>query len=185
MQNTSPDPLNPLNDDLLQQAMVHQRSLDRVAWNYRMVGWAIMMIAVLFYGIALLFFLLQPPPPAVPVNGRVPNPLKEWLLAVIVSAIILAPLVFIYRWIGRHIAQARRWAIILGLLWTGLSIAGSLRMVLIVPMNQTFYFLFTILFLLNAFLFLSLLLCLRSAMILHRLARQQRTVAELTHQPLQ
>lgn len=181
MQNQSHEPLKASNDELFQQAELHQRSLNRVAWNYRMVGWVIIVIAVLFYVIALCFFLFVAPPPVVPVNGRVPNPLKEWLLAVVVSAIIIAPLVSIYRWIGGNIARARRWAIIVGLLWTGLSIVGCLRMVLFVPMNQTFYLIFTILCLLNAFLFLSLLLCLRSAMILHRLARQHRMVTEFTH----
>jgi len=181
--NESSDQLDAWKEELFLRAEQYHRTLQRVAWNYRMVGWVIVAIAILFYVIAFLVMMFAQPP-AAPVAGPAPNPLNELVLAIAVTAILVVPLVFFYRLVGAHIARARRWAIVVGLLWTGFSIVGCLRMLLFVPMNQPSVVIGIVLCVLNGFLFISLLLCLRSAMILHQLFRQHRELSTPLLSPL-
>ena len=138
-----------------------------------MMGWLIIALAVAFHVIALIVLMLAPMAAGRPPN----NPLKEHVLGIIITAILVIPLVLFYRFLSVHIGRARRWAIVTGLLWTGFSFGGTLRMLLFVPMNQPSVVIAIVLCILNAFLFISLLLCLRSAIILHQLFRQHRELS--------
>ena len=171
--NQSSEQLHEKKEELLQRAEQYQRTLQRVAWNYRMVGWVIVALAITFHVIVFFVAILAP---AVP--GRAPvNPVNQFVSGIIITAFLVVPLVLFYRLLSTHITRARRWAIVVGLLWTGLSIVGCLRMLVFVPMNQPSVVIAIVLCFLNAFLFISLLLCLRSAIILHQLFRQHRELS--------